>query len=337
MRKRLFRQVRGGESWLSRCPATSPALAGAVPAVKAFVHRQHTRHTGRGHAALDVRLRRLQTHLAQLHFVTGKLRAVSVYVCIGPATHITSCLAAYSGQLVQLQDPMPLPRQVLFLGRTLSESSKSDVHAGFCRPPSCSDSGRLVMASPSTEQHTTQMDQQHLHRHLTTPPAAPRRKLPQCTFQMNMSTAYGSTAATPIPGGISDPPITCYQHAHSYYLQSEAVEAQSTTTVKQHATHAASMSALMAAAKPISSAEHLLQKLQRRSTPTTITSEQESSGNHETSALTTCNLLDTGGSRSFFSCVVSFSLSLFHLFLISFLFSTLMSHVLWQCYHTCLR
>ncbi|KAL3150964.1 hypothetical protein ABBQ32_000707 [Trebouxia sp. C0010 RCD-2024] len=189
---------------------------------------------------------------------------------------------------------MPLPRQVLFLGRTLSESSKSDVHAGFCRPPSCSDSGRLVMASPSTEQHTTQMDQQHLHRHLTTPPAAPRRKLPQCTFQMNMSTAYGSTAATPIPGGISDPPITCYQHAHSYYLQSEAVEAQSTTTVKQHATHAASMSALMAAAKPISSAEHLLQKLQRRSTPTTITSEQESSGNHETSALTTCNLLDTG-------------------------------------------
>ncbi|KAL3137470.1 hypothetical protein ABBQ38_004759 [Trebouxia sp. C0009 RCD-2024] len=203
-------------------------------------------------------------------------------------------VTAYCG-LSTVHEHIALPRQFLFLGRTVSESSKTDLHASFCGPPSCSDSGRLAIASPSTEQHVTQADQQHLHRRLATPPAAPRRKLPQCTFQINIPTACGSTAATPLPGGTSDPSPTLYQHVHNYYLQSEAGKAQSITTLGEQATQAASMSALLAHAEPISSVEHLLQRLQTRSTPpATVSSEQESSGNHGTSALSSCNLLDTG-------------------------------------------
>lgn len=234
----------------------------------------------------------------------------SDHVCLGPESHIAWSLAAYCG-LSTVHEHIALPRQFLFLGRTVSESSKTDLHASFCGPPSCSDSGRLAIASPSTEQHVTQADQQHLHRRLATPPAAPRRKLPQCTFQINIPTACGSTAATPLPGGTSDPSPTLYQHVHNYYLQSEAGKAQSITTLGEQATQAASMSALLAHAEPISSVEHLLQRLQTRSTPpATVSSEQESSGNHGTSALSSCNLLDTGGSpffsffRSFFVPVV---------------------------------
>lgn len=77
-------------------------------------------------------------------------------------------------------------------------------------------------------------------------------------------------------------------------MQSETV-----TSLPQHAVRAASMSALMAVAQPVSSAEELLKRLQTESiaaTANTSNGHGQHSGSHDISALASFKANHAGGS-----------------------------------------
>lgn len=147
-----------------------------------------------------------------------------------------------------------------------------------------------------TQKQLSNMFQQRKRKRPTEPPAAPRRKLPQHLFHQNVSTAYGSTAVTPVCQCKSECAVSLHQNC---YLLSEALQTQTFTSLLQDASGAASMSKLVAIASPVSSAEHLLQRLRSEGAGATVnasTGHEQSCGKYVLPALTSCRPCHTGGS-----------------------------------------
>lgn len=178
------------------------------------------------------------------------------------------------------------------LGRSPPDSSKINLPARICRE----SAWQAVRPTMPTEAQLSNMFQQRKRKRPTEPPAAPRRKLPQQAFHQNVPAACGSTAVTPVFQCKSEPSVPSYQNC---YLQSEALQAQTNTSLLQSTSCAASMSKLVAVASPISSAEHLLQRLRFGG----VGARLNASNGHEQScvkyvipALTSCGPCHTGGS-----------------------------------------
>lgn len=155
---------------------------------------------------------------------------------------------------------------------------------------------RQLRPSMPTEGQLSPMIQQRTRKRPTEPPAAPRRKLPQHAFHHKPPTACGSTAATPIYQCKSECSVSLHQNC---FLQSEALQAQTITSLLQDASRAASMSKLVAIASPVSSAEHLLQRLRSGGVGARVNASnghEQFCGKYVIPALTSSRPCHTGGS-----------------------------------------
>ena len=193
--------------------------------------------------------------------------------------------------------------QPLLLGRALSDSSKANFPDSFLTDSNsqaatldCNDSGSQP-ARPSflTEQQPSSMSHPNHRKALAIPPA-PRRKLPQHTFPHLLAASCRSIAEMPFLDGISESSVCLCQQPYDCCIQSETI-----TKLPQDA-GSASMSALLAVAQPVSSADELLKRLQSGSiaaTATTSNGHEQHSGNNVILALNSFKANHTGGPTHF--------------------------------------
>lgn len=244
---------------------------------------------------------------AELQSCTGEgwaTCATSLFTppALSSTQYVFYLFAAHGRQLEAptLHEAELLQGQPLSLGRNLSDTSRTNLLASLFRDSQPGNSGRQA-ARPSllTDHQSSSMSQPNHCKRLAGPPAAPPRKLPQHTFPDHSAAIYGSIPAAPVLDSMSDSSVGLCQRPLVCRTQSEAMQAEPVISRPQDAARAASMSALLAVAQPVSSAEELLQRLQYGSiaaTANTSNGDAQHSGNSVVPALTSSPANDTGGS-----------------------------------------
>lgn len=224
-------------------------------------------------------------------------------LCLFPTQYVFYLLAAHSRRPEEctLHEAELSQGQTLPLGRTLSDSSKTNFPASFFRLSDsqaatldCDDTGRQTARPSLTEQQLSSMSQPNHSRRRPILPAAPSRKLPQHTFPHHFAATCSSIAEKPSLTGRSESPVGPCQKPRDCCMQSGTIK-----SLPQHAVRAASMSALMAVAQPVSSAEELLKRLQSESIAATANisnGHEQHSGSHDISALISFKANHAGGS-----------------------------------------